>query len=106
MCNYYVSITGHIQVFDSVHDNISSHTVNQICGIFHSQKKSIKIEIMNLVKQSGSTNCGLFALAFATSLCHGEVPVEKRYKQGERAHLRSVFECNKPSPQSFPSSYW
>ena len=106
MCYYNISITGHIQVFDSVHDNISSDTVNQICSIVCSQKKSITIEIMDVVKQSGSTDCGLFALAFATSLCHGEVPVERRYKQGElRTHLRSVLECNSPSRQPFPSSY-
>ena len=47
-------------MFDSVHDNISSDTVNQICSIVRSQKKSITIEIMDVVKQSGSTDCGLF----------------------------------------------
>ena len=96
---------GHIQVFDSVHNNISSDTINQICSIVHSQKKSVTIEIMDVLKQRGSTDCGLFALAFATSLCHEELPSERKYIQGDlRAHLSSIFELNNPSVKPFPSS--
>ena len=61
-------------MFDSVYDDISSDTVSQICSIVRSQKKSITIEIMDVLKQHGSTDCGLFALAFGTSLCVGELP--------------------------------
>ena len=92
-------------MFDSVHNNISSDTINQICSIVHSQKKSIKIEIMDVLKQRGSTDCGLFALVFATSLCHEELPSERKYIQGDlRAHLSSIFELNNPSVKPFPSS--
>ena len=93
-------------MFDSVHNNISSDTVKQICSIVHSLKKSIEIEIMDVLKQHGSTDCGLFALAYATSLCLGELPTERRYNQGElRAHLSSIFEHRNPHPQPFPSCH-
>ena len=106
MCYYISLITGQIQVFDSVHNNISSDTVKQNCSIVHSQKKSIEIEIMDVLKQHGSTDCDLFALAYATSLCLGELPTERRYNQGElRAHLSSVFEHSNPHPQPFPSCH-
>ena len=63
-------------MFDSVYDDISSDTVSQICSIVHSQKK---IEIMDVLKQCGSTDCALFALAFGMSLCVRELPSEKIY---------------------------
>ena len=92
-------------MFDSVNDDITSDTVNQICSIVRSQKKSITIEIMDVLKQRGCVDCGLFALAFSTSLCIGEQPSEKRYSQKDlRAHLYSVFDSDSSSPQSFPSS--
>ena len=92
-------------MFDSVYDDISSDTVSQICSIVCRQKTSVTIEIMDVLKQHGSTDCGLFALAFGTSLCVGELPSEKRYIQSDlRAHLHSCFESNNPSPQPFPSS--
>ena len=63
-------------MFDSVYDNITSDTVNQICSIVWSQK-SIMIEIIDVLKQRGCIDCGPFALAFSTSLCIGEQPSEK-----------------------------
>ena len=88
-----------------MHKIISPDTVKQICSIVHSYKKSITIEIMDVLKQRGSTDCGLFALAFATSLCLGELPSERRYIQASlRAHLSDCFKSgNLSSRQSFPS---
>jgi len=44
-------------------------------------------------------------LAFATSLCLGELPSERRYIQGDlRAHLSKCFENNCLSSQSFLST--
>ena len=60
---------------------------------------------MDVLKQRGCVDCGLFALAFSTSLCIGELPSLKRYSQKDlRAHLCSSFDSGNPSPQPFPSS--
>ena len=37
--------TGHIQVFDSVNDDITSDTVNQICSIVRSQKRVLQLKL-------------------------------------------------------------
>ena len=31
---------------------------------------------MNVIKQTGHQDCGLFATAYLTSVCHGEDPTE------------------------------
>ena len=91
-------------MFDSVYDDITSDTVNHICSIVRSQK-SITIEIMDVLKQRGCVDCGLFALAFSTSLCIQEQPSEKRYSQKDlRARLYSIFDSDSSSPQSLLSS--
>ena len=88
-----------------MYDDISSDTVNQICSIVCTQKKSVTIEIMDVQKQHGCTDCGLFALAFGTSLCIGELPSEKQYSQKDlRAHSYSTFDSESSSLQPFPSS--
>ena len=88
-----------------MYDDISSDTVNQICSIVRSQKKSVTIEIMDVLKQRGCTDCGLFALAFSTSLCIGELPSKKEYSQRDlRAHLYNTFDSERSPLQPFPSS--
>ena len=92
-CKLLLLTIGHIQVFDSVYENINADTIKQICSIVQSKTRSVTIEIMNVIKQRGSTDCGLFALAFATSLCFGESPSERKYHQKDlRTHLWNIFE--------------
>ena len=106
-CKLLLLTIGHIQVFDSVYENINADTIKQICSIVQSKTRSVTIEIMNVIKQRGSTDCGLFALAFATSLCFGESPSERKYHQKDlRTHLWNIFEHNPSTLQQFPSSDW
>lgn len=54
---------------------------------------------MNVIKQTGHQDCGLFAIAYLTSVCHGEDPTEIIYLQNEmRAHLIKCFENCKLEP--------
>ena len=47
-----------------------------------------------MVQQSGTADCGLFALAVAISLCNGDYPSTQAYDQSVmRAHLALCFEC-------------
>ena len=53
-------------------------------------------------KQGGDSDCGLFAIAFATSLCAGNNPAEYTYRQDElRNHLHQCLE--KREFTEFPS---
>ena len=84
--------TGHIRVFDSIHDDISTDTINQICCIVRSKRSKIKIDIIDVCKQKGTNDCGLYALANATLLCEGELPQSKDYIQEDmRSHLQECF---------------
>ena len=52
------------------------------------REKSITITHTSVQWQSGSSDCGLFALAFATSLCQGFDPANISYDQQQmRNHL-------------------
>ena len=53
---------------------------------------NITVEWANVAKQAGGDDCGLFAIAFATSICHNRDPVLVQYKQDKmRAHLLQCF---------------
>ena len=70
MYNVYIQnylLTG-VQVFDSISDeNISDDTICRICSIVWTPRRSIKIELINVCKQSGIKDCGLYAMAYATT---------------------------------------
>ena len=54
-------------------------------------------------KQLGSSDCGLFALAFATDLCHGLDPTKQSYNQEMMPrHFVSCLEKGKMTP--FPNT--
>ena len=54
-------------------------------------------------QQFGSSDCGLFALAFATDLCHGLDPTKRNYIQGlMRKHYVDCLESGKMAP--FPTT--
>ena len=54
-------------------------------------------------KQKGSSDCGLFALAFITSICNGQDPTDLAYDQSAmRSHLLKCIEQGQMTP--FPSA--
>ena len=60
------------------------------------------MKIPDVQRQQGGSDCGLFALAFATSLCANTSPSEIYYTQHQlRNHLVSCFENKLMSP--FPA---
>lgn len=79
-----------------------SQTKRQIASILMTNEKSIEVQFVDVQIQSGASDCGLFALAFATSLCAGVNPAELNYIQYEfRGHVFKCLENRKISP--FPT---
>ena len=80
---------GHVNIYDSqLSYDVPMRTKEQIAAILHSQDLEICLHFEDVQVQRGSSDCGLFALAFATSLCHGEDPGQLNYVQHElREHL-------------------
>ena len=92
-----------IQVFDSMRNqDLPSQAISQIAAIMWVEKPNIVLEFVPVQKQDGDSDCGLFAIAFATSLCAGNNPAEYAYIQDKlRNHLRQCLENRKVT--EFPS---
>ena len=95
-----------IDVYDSLPTPLSQEgsIVQQACTIVHSLKlNTFSLNVINARPQSGSVDCGLFAIAMATDICNGIDPATVHYKQDAmRLHLVRAFENQYLSP--FPSS--
>uniref|UniRef100_A0A1X7TST8 Ubiquitin-like protease family profile domain-containing protein n=1 Tax=Amphimedon queenslandica TaxID=400682 RepID=A0A1X7TST8_AMPQE len=60
----------------------------QIASLIFCDNKEINIDIPDVQKQQRGSDCGLFALAFTTSLCANNSPSEISYIQCQfRSHL-------------------
>ena len=66
----------HINVFDSIpHRHISSRAKEQICALMFSDARKLT------QFQKGGSDCDLFSIAFAASLCTGFDPADLQYYQ-------------------------
>ena len=96
--------SGCVKIYDSLPNcDVPTCTKEQIAALLIHQQKDITIEFPTMQVQSGSADCGLFALAFATTLCAGNNPAHVNYTQHLlRAHLYECFIQNSISP--FPEA--
>ena len=92
-----------IQVFDSMlNKDLPSQAISQIAAIMCVKDPNIFLEFVPVQQQDGDSDCGVFAIAFATSLCAGSNPAEYTYRQDKlRDHLRQCLEEKKVT--EFPS---
>ena len=62
----------------------------QVSSVYNAGGRSsiLKIRRMSVQQQIGGRDCGLFAVAFATEVCHGRNPCDASLNQGQmRVHL-------------------
>jgi len=81
----------------NIYDSASKHTVyrnkEEIAAILNTSRDSVTLQYMNVQHQYGGSDCGLFALAFATALCTSTDPTACTFDQGQmRAHFLSCLE--------------
>ena len=82
-----------VYVYDSSYTSISTDTQNVIATLLCSSADAITAHIMNVSKQTGSTDCALFAMAYLTHLALGEDPTTVIFRQAElRLHLIKLLE--------------
>lgn len=80
--------TGCIQWLDCMHSSPSDESKKVIAGMMQCPKSEFVIQIMNVQRQRGSLDCGVFALALITAVCFGLDPVSMFFDQKEmRKHL-------------------
>ena len=80
-----------VDIYDSVYVTINKHVKEQIATLLSTKYQIIKTHIMDVQKQVGSSDCGLFAIANATALAYAIRPDTCWYDQGKmHQHL---YEC-------------
>ena len=82
-----------INVYDSLpYGDLSTRSKKEIAAMLFTTSKQITLNFMDVQSQRGGSDCGLFSIAFATSLCFGSDPVHVNYLQGGlRSHLLSCL---------------
>ena len=85
---------GHVQVFDSLPSgDVSECTKEQIAVLLCTKERQITLDYPAVQIQEGRSDCGVFAVAFATSLCTGDSPAIITYHQPSlRRHLMKCLE--------------
>ena len=73
-----VEAANQVNVFDSMYDDIDEGTCNILSNVFGSAAVPCSVKIH---KQSGVDDCGLFAIANATSVCYGQDPAVMNFDQ-------------------------
>ena len=91
-----------IKVFNSLGGRLPGSKKKVVADLLQCKRKTITIQYENVQKQLGSSDCGCFALAYATSLCCGIEPSKELYDQkAMRLHLLQAISNQKLTP--FPT---
>jgi len=93
---------GEVKVFDSMFYNCDQETEDVIANLFQCGSKNIRVKVARSQKQKGGSDCGVYAIAFATAAASGINPSKLKLKQESmRAHL--VRCLNEECFTQFPS---
>ena len=95
-----------VKVYDSLNSTmeVSEKFGCQLAALLNCRTQ-IKVQVVKVQQQVGYLHCGLFAVAFATSLCFDIPPETQNFIQKEmRSHLASCFQNGVLNPfPVFPS---
>ena len=77
-----------VNIFDSMFSDSSVHSKAQNASLIMTKERAIQLNYIDVQRQCGKADCGLFAIAFATTLCHGLNPGAYIFEQSlMRSHL-------------------
>lgn len=81
-----------VHYFDSLNSSVSLEAQHIIVNLLR-PKNILVIKVKNVCKQTGAADCGLYAIAFCTSIVHKQNPCSVVYSQREmRIHLKMCLE--------------
>ena len=81
-----------VRLYDSLLLTVAD-VKKQISSLLCTKEESIILKFVNIVKQAGVNDCGLFAIAYARALCFGKSPGKYRFNQKLfRNHLLTCLE--------------
>ena len=91
-----ISTIGTVQpevvVYDSVYSTLPMLARAQIASLLATQQPTIKVKFMDVQMQSGTSDCGVFAIAYTTALSLGLPPEMFQFEQSRmRSHLQNCL---------------
>jgi len=82
-----------VRIYCSLHMKPTDVCMQSVLKFLKSSESKLTFEIMNVARQTGSTDCGLFAIAYAHCLLSGKDPVNVVFDQTSmRNHLLTSFD--------------
>ena len=78
-------------VYDSMYRSAGMHVKSQVASLLHSDAPKIHLHLMDSQIQAGGSDCGLFAIANATTVVVKKDPGKFFYDQ--KKMRRHLFEC-------------
>ena len=88
-----------ITVYDSIYFRLSKHTEILLAKLLQTKQRAFTVKISNVNKQAGTDDCGVFAVAYCTSLVYGQNPSMFVYNQTMmRTHLVKCLQNKKLEP--------
>jgi hypothetical protein len=93
----------HVLIYDSL-PGINQHPHTSCTStLLQTKEKKMTYVVKNVQRQGNGYDCGVLAIAFATSLLHGQDPTTVTYDVGPlRPHLRACMAAGNLTP--FPST--
>ena len=92
-------VAADVIVYDSLYNDIGMHLKMQIASLVHSGQPSLAYTVDCSQRQAGTVDCGVFAIACATSVCHGLLPQQAPYRQDiMRRHLQHCLRAGRMTP--------
>ena len=90
-------IANQVRYFDSAYTSLSPNVECIIAQLFSQETNcEIKVDVMAMATQKGSSDCGLYAIAVSTALANDIDPVTLVYHQDDmRAHFGYCLEKKK-----------
>ena len=91
------SMKGQVKIYDSIYNSMDSETTAVVMNHFQVPPHPLHVDIVKMQKQEGTHDCGLFAIAVATSeafnSCNNPQGSLRIFEQDcMRAHLIHCFE--------------
>jgi hypothetical protein len=87
---------GIVNLYDSLYGSVDLETEYLIAGMVFSPASKLTIKMVNVERQSNSSDCGVLAIAYAFDICSGVDPCKARYDSSRtRQHLATCLsDCN------------
>jgi len=85
-----------IKIYDSASPSVVCLEVQtMVCSIMKPKSSTLTFDVVNVQSQINSYDCGMFAIAFATEIAHGNTPgLMHFYFRERRRHFIKCFETN------------